>query len=183
MDLRRLALRVQFMSERRLRFINEAQENDPVEDGFRLPNTKLGQETLEEKPYVTAEKMNTISTVKMDALTLRLHVSKDEEHISLDIVYGDEVVELRESALFGPLYLLAQRRWKDKAAGELPEKEHGWMHTVELADELDLNRTVCRLRKLLHRVGVHGAWNVVERRRKKIRIGTGRLLGLESPAA
>lgn len=153
-----------------------------MEDVFRLSNVDFAQKPFEGKPYGIAEEINTKSTMTMETLTLRLHASLDEQHIRIDIMHGDEVVELRESALFGPLYRLAKKRLKDKAAGELPEKEHGWMDTVDIAHELDLNRTVCRLRKLFRRAGVQGAWNIVERRRKKIRIGTGRLLGLDSAA-
>jgi hypothetical protein len=159
--------------------VNDAKENETVRNGFRESNEVFLQKPLNDRAVETAEKMHTTATLTMDTLALRLHASLDEQHISIDIVRGDDVIVLGESVLFGPLYRLARKRLVDKVEGKLPENEHGWMFTVDLADELELNRTVCRLRKLFRRVGVQGAWNVVERRRKKIRIGTGRLLGLE----
>lgn len=129
-------------------------------------------------PVVGTHKAN--APLSMYTLTLRFHVSMDEEHIKLDIVNGDQVIPLRESVLFETLLLLARKRIEDASDSKLPEKEQGWYDAPDLyhelgVDELSLNRTICRLRNLFIKTKVDGGRGVVERRTKKLRIGTSRL--------
>jgi hypothetical protein len=150
-----------------------------------MQNVQNPVENLRLAHYDTVTTMPSNATFSIATLVLRFQVSLDEQHISVDIVHGNDVLVLRESALFAALLILARKRLADKIAGKLPEKEHGWMDTWDVADllgveDLGLNLTVCRLRKLMRRSGVEGAWSIVQRRRKKIRIGTDQLLGIEA---
>jgi hypothetical protein len=131
-----------------------------------------------DSPFIGTCKANPPLT--MATIALRFHVSDDEKHISLDIVNGDEVIALRESVLFETLLLLARKRIDDAYDSKLSEKEQGWYDAPDLyhelgVDELSLNRTICRLRKLFIKTRVEGGRGIVERRTKKLRIGTARL--------
>jgi hypothetical protein len=118
-------------------------------------------------------------------LTLRFHVSLDEEHVQLDALDGDAVVSFGQRASFYPLLLLARERRENAARGTLPESEHGWLHVVDLMrslnmDERHLTVTVHRLREAFGKAGVVGAEGIVQRRPRQMRIGIASLVEIKA---
>ena len=115
---------------------------------------------------------------------MRFYVDAAEEHIRLDVSYGCKVIRFEESALFLVLLRLAEQRLEDVAAKK-PQSEQGWLFTSDfLADSLEeeaLNLVICRLRKLFQRRGIECARDIVERRRKQLRIAVERL-DVKTPA-
>lgn len=136
--------------------------------------TSTGIETKTETP-----------SLQLASLTLRFHVSRDLEHVSLDIVDGATVLSLGERASFYTLFFLARERIKDAANTSLRESDHGWVHVVDLmrglpADENHLNVTVYRLRKEFGEAGVVGAEGIVQRRPRQMRIGVANLVEIKT---
>lgn len=116
-------------------------------------------------------------SLSLGTWTLRFHVSRDEEHVRIEAVSGDGVRELGELAAFYVLLLLARERRKD-AARSLPEDEQGWIHVTDLAgqlgvDEKYLNVLIYRARRAFAEAGL--GTEIVQRRRRDIRIATGRV--------
>ncbi len=117
---------------------------------------------------------------QLATLVLRFHVSRDQEHVRVDVVEDERVHSLGERTFFDMLLLLARERRKDAEGGTLPESEQGWVHVVDITkhlavDERNLNVMVHRVREVFARAGVDGAEGIVERRSRQIRIGIGRL--------
>ncbi|MDI1480546.1 FHA domain-containing protein [Polyangium sp. y55x31] len=134
-------------------------------------------------PVAGTYKARTSLTLK--TLSLRFHVSRNQEHVSVDIVHGEDVVPLGERTVFDALLQLARERLKDAEAGTLPEEEQGWYDLEALTrdlhvDEKVLNTTICRVRKAFGKAGVERPAGIVERRRRELRIGTSRVEVLES---
>ena len=120
------------------------------------------------------------TSLSLNTLSLRFHVSRNQEHVSVDIVHGEDVVPLGERTVFDVLLQLARERLKDAAAGALPEEEQGWYDLEALTqdlrvDEKVLNTTICRVRKAFGKAGVERPAGIVERRRRELRIGTSRV--------
>ncbi|KYF57578.1 hypothetical protein BE04_22830, partial [Sorangium cellulosum] len=114
--------------------------------------------------------------------TLRFHVSRDEEHVRIEAVWGDGARQLGELTAFYALLLLARERRKD-AAVCLPEDEQGWIHEADLAEQLGvekkhLNVLIYRARRAFADAGL--GTEIVERRRQAIRIATGRVEELKA---
>lgn len=122
---------------------------------------------------------NAFSPSAKSVTEMRFHVDAKEEHIRLDVTYGCNVYRFEESALFVVLLRLARKKQEDIVAKSKPKSEQGWVYTSEfLSDSLEeeaLNLAICRLRKLFQRRGIENAWNIVERRRKQLRIAVERL--------
>jgi hypothetical protein len=119
-------------------------------------------------------------SLSLATLTLRFHVSRDEEHVRIEAVDGEHVVSLGERAGFYMLLVLARERLKDAAEAKLREDEHGWLHVVDLLnavriEEGNLNVTIHRLRDAFCKKGIEGAADIVERGSRRIRIGIPRL--------
>jgi len=126
------------------------------------------------------------STLELDvrqsmlaAVTLRLVVSRDEEHVALTVVRGREVKALGARTHNYLLLALARARIRDRDAGALPPAEQGWMYVDEVCQALQLDAqqlTLCiyRARNLLAQAGVADAGTLVERRSMshQIRLGT-----------
>lgn len=122
-------------------------------------------------------------------LTLRFHVSRDQEHVRLDALDGPDgevVVSLGRRACFYPLLLLARERRTDAADAGLSESEHGWFHVDDLMkallpmDERHLNVTVYRIREAFGKAGIVGAEGIVERRPRQMRIGIAGLVEIQA---
>ncbi len=112
-------------------------------------------------------------------INLRFYVSRDQEHVRVEAVDGDQVLALGERASFYLLLLLARERRRFVGDASLPESEQGWCRVVDLMnalaiDERHLNVTVYRLREVFAKAGIPGAIDIVQRRPQQIRIGTGR---------
>ncbi len=129
------------------------------------------------------------STLELDlrqstlaAVTLRLVVSRDEEHVALSLVRGVRGREVKELGARTHNYLLlvlARARLRDRDAGTLPPAEQGWMYVDEVCEALQLDAQqlalgIYRARNLLAQAGVADAGTLVERRSMshQIRLGT-----------
>jgi hypothetical protein len=164
-----------------------------TEEGSRRPAKDREQITIAGEPWElevpsydpVAGTNRATPTLQLASLTLRFHVSRDEEHVRLEALDGDTVLSLGERASFYPLLLLARERLADAARATLPESEHGWFHVVDLmsalaVDERHLNVMVYRVREALGKAGVAGAEGIVQRRPRQMRIGTGSLVELKA---
>ena len=103
------------------------------------------------------------------ALAVRFVVSRDEEHVELEIRSGeDHVRRLPSRAHHYLLLTLARQRLADRRAG-LVEASCGWLYVEELTrllriDESHLNVQIYRARQQLARSGIDGAAGAIERR-------------------
>lgn len=111
-------------------------------------------------------------------LKLAFSVSRDEEHVELQVLSGGRTVDMGARAHNYLLLTLARRRLKDAAEG-LPETTCGWVDQDDLAHDPSmappqLNIDVFRIRKQFAALGVTDAANIVERRPRthQLRIGT-----------
>lgn len=118
------------------------------------------------------------SRMVLRRVTMRFEVSRDEEHVKVALVHGNQVVALPSRAHDYLLLTLARQRLRDQEQGDLSEVEAGWIHVEELMDmlrttETALNVSICRARQQLARVQVLGATDVIERRprTREIRLG------------
>ncbi len=114
-------------------------------------------------------------------LSLLFSVSRDEEHVALNVTCGSKSFDLGARTHNYLLLTLARRRLADMAQG-LPETSCGWIYLEDLAHDPSmappqLNIDVFRIRKQFASVGVVDAAAVVERRprTKQLRIGVARL--------
>lgn len=110
---------------------------------------------------------------------LRFRVSRDEEHVELVVLDGRRETALPSRSHHYLLLTLARARLAERGA---PPGEQGWVDREALCrmlgtDEYKLNVDICRARKQLATLGLHGAANVVERRPGSglVRIGVDRL--------
>lgn len=125
----------------------------------------------------------TTPSLSLATSTLRFHVSRDEEHVRIEVVDGSEVLQIGQFAPFYALLLLARARRKDAVCGEHPEDEQGWIHVVDLARQLRveekyLNVLLFRARQAFAKAGL--GTEIVQRRRREVRIATGRVEELKA---
>ena len=111
--------------------------------------------------------------------TLILCVSRDEEHVSLQLQTEDRTQDLGERASFYLMLVLARERL---ASAGLDPAESGWIAIDSLlkmipdySSGVHLNVEIFRLRRLLGNAGVRDAARVIERRRGEIRLGSDRI--------
>jgi hypothetical protein len=130
-------------------------------------------------PVSHRETMTSTQTPVLEDVTLRLLVSRDEEHVEAIVVHRDRGILLPPRTFHYLLLTLARARHEDTAQ---PEGERGWMERDDLCrmlavDALKLNTDICRLRKQLGDIGVRGAPGIVQRRpgSGQVRIGIDRL--------
>ncbi len=128
------------------------------------------------------------SATQLASLTLRFHVSRDEEHVRLEALDGENVLSLGERAIFYPLLLLARERLENAADASLSESDHGWFYVVDLmsalhADESHLNVMVYRVREAFGKAGIAGAEGIIQRRSRQMRIGVASLEVLKADHA
>jgi hypothetical protein len=118
----------------------------------------------------------------IDALSMHFRVSRDEEHVRIQLMGPHQQTELPERAFSYLLLTLARRRLDDRSRDDLPMSEEGWMGSDDLCGALriepeKLNVDVYRARKQLERAGIAGSAGLIERRRAsgELRIGVSRL--------
>ncbi len=152
----------------------------PVRDGERVHTH--GRAYRLELPQVLAE------TRDMRASTLAqsqfvFHVSRDLEHIDLDVVVGSREVRLPHRAHHELLLTLAEARIEDATADATPDSEHGWRYQDDIARMLRIppghfNMTIYRARQQFRKHGFDDSDAVFERRRGsgQLRIGIGRIV-------
>lgn len=114
----------------------------------------------------------------METIALRLSVSRDEEHVEVTIAHGSRETTLPPRTMHYLLVLLARARLADTAASP---GERGWVSRDELCrmlrvDTSRLNVDICRIRKQLAALGIHGISGIIARRPNTglIRLGTDR---------
>jgi pSer/pThr/pTyr-binding forkhead associated (FHA) protein len=114
-------------------------------------------------------------------LALLFSVSRNEEHVELQITCGSSTFDLGARSHHYLLLTLARQRLVDAAEG-FPETSCGWIYQEDLAHDASmagsqLNVDVFRIRQQFSAVGVLDAATIVERRprTRQLRIGTGRL--------
>jgi hypothetical protein len=116
----------------------------------------------------------------LDSLLLRFLVSRDEEHVELELDNGSKRLRLPPSVCWETLLVLARERLEDRKRG-LSEVEAGWMDVHDLQRALDLesdalNQQVLRARHALAVASVRDHSRLIERRRvRKIRLGASRI--------
>jgi hypothetical protein len=130
-------------------------------------------------PSEEAQTLKTTNVPAIDAIALRFGVSRDEEHIDLDLVYGDEVTRVPPRAFHYLLLTLARARACDS---DPSEAERGYVDRDELcrmlgSDVAKLNVEIFRARRQFSELGVLGAAAIIERRVSSaaLRLGVKRL--------
>jgi hypothetical protein len=114
--------------------------------------------------------------IHIGSAALRFRVSRDEEHVDIDIQHPGGVMTLKHRVYHYLLLILARARIADQRDGESSPSEQGWLHVSQLLDMLrtsepHLNVDVCRARRGFARAKVQGAVALFERRTGQIRIG------------
>jgi len=119
------------------------------------------------------------SPPELDSITLRFHVSRDEEYIELVALHGAHAIDLKARSYHYTLLVLARARLRDAA---LASEQRGWVQQSELlamlrVDAGNLHLDIYRLRRQLGEAGIRDAARVVERRAgtRQLRIGVARL--------
>jgi hypothetical protein len=114
-------------------------------------------------------------------LQLTFAVSRDEEHVELQITCAGKTWDLGSRTHNYLLLTLARRRLADAADG-LPETSRGWIYQEDLAHDPSmaapqLNIGVFRIRQQLAGLGIADAAGIIERRPRthQLRIGTGHI--------
>ena len=110
---------------------------------------------------------------RLDTISLRFEVSRDEEHTTITTVHRGVETRLEEREHGYVLLTLARARLADR---EHPAAEQGWIDRERLLkmlamDANALNVAIYRARGQLAAAGVDGAAGVVEVRRGQRRLG------------
>ncbi|MCX4246688.1 FHA domain-containing protein [Paraliomyxa miuraensis] len=118
----------------------------------------------------------------VSSIALEFHVSRDEEHVEVEIHQGTRRVTVTPRAHDVLLLTLARARLEDQRRPDLEESEHGWIHLEDLVSQLKVDRE--RIKLWIHRArrefadaGVYDIDRLVERRRSsnQLRLGVARL--------
>jgi hypothetical protein len=111
-------------------------------------------------------------------VTMRFAVSRDEEHVEVTLIQGNQTVPLPARAHNYLLLTLARARREDQARPDVTEAEAGWVYVPDLLDMLGTNETtlnvaICRARKDLARAEVFNATELIERQpaTRRLRLG------------
>jgi pSer/pThr/pTyr-binding forkhead associated (FHA) protein len=119
--------------------------------------------------------------LSLKTLLLKLHVSRDEEDVRVEIIDMDHVIDLGRRTCFCALHALARQRLEDRARGDLSEDEQGWMEVKDLKretgeTELALNLSIKRVREQFKDAGVDEGNAIIDTKSRlgKRRIGTSR---------
>lgn len=121
------------------------------------------------------------AAAEVSNIQLRFSVSRDEEHVQLQVACPSGTHDLGARSRHYLLLTLGRRRLSDAAEG-LPDTSCGWTYQEELARDpamagAQLNIDVFRIRKQFRDLGLIDAANIVERRprTRQLRIGTGQI--------
>jgi hypothetical protein len=117
-------------------------------------------------PTEEAQTVKTANVPAIDEIELRFGVSRDEEHIELDLVHGPQVTRVPPRAFHYLLLTLARARVADS---DPSEAERGYIDRDELcrmlgSDVAKLNVEIFRARRQFSDLGVLGAAAIIERR-------------------
>jgi pSer/pThr/pTyr-binding forkhead associated (FHA) protein len=110
--------------------------------------------------------------------TMRFAVSRDEEHVEVSLIQGNQTVVLPLRAHNFLLLTLARVRSNEQGRADVTEAEAGWVYVPDLLDMLQtsdtaLNVAICRARRDLARAEVFGATELIERQpaTRRLRLG------------
>ena len=119
---------------------------------------------------------------RVDDLTLRFRVSRDEEHVEVSVALPDGPRILAPRAHHYTLLTLARARRRDQEVSALSEAQRGWVFVDDLCrslavEETRLNVEIHRIRQDFAALGVAGASAIIERRRgsRQLRLATARV--------
>lgn len=150
-----------------------------VRDGHRLDIQ--GKTYVLDLPQVVAATRD-MRTATLASCGLTFHVSRDYEHIEVDVRGPGREVRLPHRAHHELLLYLAQARLEDASNAKLPAEEHGWRYQDDVARQLRIppshfNMTIYRARQQFRGGGFDDANALLERRRGsgQIRIGLSNL--------
>jgi hypothetical protein len=112
-------------------------------------------------------------------LLLTFSVSRDEEHVHLEMSRPGHDVDMGSRKHNYLLLTLARRRLEEERQG-LPETSRGWIDQEDLAHDPSmappqLNIDVFRIREQFAKAGVIDAAQIIERRSGQLRLGTDRV--------
>lgn len=161
-------------------FIDDDVGARPAEQGMRIEIAGEWWELLVPAPARAPGTYKENGGIHLSRATLRFVVSPGDKHVRLEIVEGSQVCSLRERACFFLLYELARKRLEDARAG-ISDAEQGWIHVIDAVDRLgkreegQINVDIHRAKTAVQDKGIEDADQLVERRPREIRIGTGRL--------
>jgi hypothetical protein len=120
----------------------------------------------------------------LEDLTLRFAVSRDSEHVDLELDDDTERLLLPSRVYWYTMLVLASRRLSDQAQG-IGDADQGWIHVEDLYREFKdspdpadvLNHHVYRAKKTFRQFGVRDFADLIERRpgSKQIRLGVRKL--------
>jgi hypothetical protein len=153
-------------------------EATPVTDGevLRIGNDAWRLNLPDLLPQTTD---SASSLLFLDNLTLRFHVSRDEEYVELDAVHGSRSIDLKARSHHYTLLVLARARLRDLSLA--PDRQ-GWMQQSDLLDLLrvdasHLHLNIYRLRQQFGEAGILNAARIVERRAgtRQLRIGVAKV--------
>lgn len=104
---------------------------------------------------------------------LHFHISRDQEHVGVEIVSGGQTMVLERREHWWPIFVLAKERLADREAAP---HDQGWLDSEQLekksgVDIHNLNTYIYRARRQLAAAGVEHAAQLVEVRRGQRRIG------------
>ncbi len=120
-----------------------------------------------------------LGAVLLATATLRFKVSRNEEHVELELVEGPRTIQMPPRAYWYTLLTLARARVRDRDDSAISQAEEGWLDVEELVtQQLQIEPSllyqhVCRAKRSLAREGVIDYAKLVERRptSRQIRIG------------
>jgi hypothetical protein len=115
--------------------------------------------------------------VAIENIAIELVVSRNEDHVHVNVLHGGKKTQLAEINPFYLLLLLARARLEDP---DPSPGERGWIDRDKLCQMLrttpqKLNVDVFRVRERFDDLGIRGAPNIIERRPGDLRIGIDRV--------
>jgi hypothetical protein len=149
----------------------------PLESGSKISTANnswyfINADTLDETKKADQNNHKINAKIKIN-----FTVSRNEEHVSLGILFEDEPIDLGERTHHYLLLVLARKRLKDVQLG-IDKNEQGWLDKNLLCqqvgfDENHLNIQIYRFRKQLiqARPAAMQLLQIIERRRGELRFG------------
>ncbi len=151
--------------------LESGDERRPVGDGERV--TVAGTWFVLHFPRIVEGTATADAGPTLDTVTLRFQVSRDEEHVRMQLVHRGKVIPTEPREHGYVLLTLARQRLADAAE---PSAEQGWLDRDQLLrmlqlDANGLNVAIYRARGQLAAAGLLDSAGIVEVRRGQRRIG------------
>jgi hypothetical protein len=129
-------------------------------------------------PLASAERTDAaLPQADLSEVTLRLAVSRHEEHVEIEVVHRTGLVHVGAYAANELVLELARTRLED---GSASEADRGWVDTEVLAQRLGQSPSCVRqwiylTRRRFEELGVSDGAQIIERRSREVRLGVGRV--------